>query len=118
MAARAAKAETLPFLVSTSQATSLLRSAAVKAVFREEPQPFINRLIYSSIRSLPFRFIQEWFEEGLVKVEKTSAFFLPIWIVDAIVKAQARGSERTAEMTCEAIQLLRMHIAAYWRFSF
>ncbi|KDN46103.1 hypothetical protein K437DRAFT_268188 [Tilletiaria anomala UBC 951] len=99
--AKRERVETLPFLVPSSVAISLLRAAAVQGFFDEEAPSvaFFPRVLYTLLRILPFRIFQRKFEEEIVKLEKITSFFAPIWIIDAIVKVKAKGSKGTAETT-------------------
>ncbi len=96
--AKARKVETLPFLVSTSQAERILRRAAVQGVFKEDQVPLLLRITNDIVRRLP-DFIRNHFDNSLVKCEKISSLYLPIWVVDAIVKVKAEGDSGKTEAT-------------------
>lgn len=66
----------------------------------EDDIPMLTEIAYWIARKLPFG-IQGLFEDEMVKLKQVSAFYLPIWVIDAVLKMEAKGSKGEADTTSE-----------------
>ena len=94
--------EALPFINSAYEIAPRLRAAAVQSLLADEGASLSLRLTYWVTKWLPFAFLRNMLEDDLVQLEKITAFYLPIWVVDAIIKAKTTGSKGEADTTRES----------------